>query len=255
MIKIHRAILIILCGLFASTATAEEDWRHAIGTGFFALNLDGDLGLHTALGSVKADVDMDFDEIRELLESAFGFAGYSTNDQWTIKYQYAQLELEDSTSGALPSGIPASATLTFKASSGNLAAIYNISNMDGHRWGILGGVRYVDHEFDGRVTVGGTTVTRNLTEDWTDAVVGLTHSYKISNETAWNTQLDAGFGGSDGTYHVNTGIAWKFADSWSTNFYGDYIQHDYENGARGDADWYLYDLAEFGVGIGISYHF
>lgn len=255
MIKLREAMLIMMCVLIAGAATAEEGWQHAIGTGFYALNVDGDLGLHTALGSVKADASMDFDEVKELLESAFGFGGYSAKGKWSIQYQYAKLELEDGISGTLPNGTAASVSLTFTSSGGDVAAIYNFANSGNHHWGVLGGVRYTEHEFEGRVTVGATTVTRNLTEDWTDALVGLTHHYKISNETSWNSRFDVGFGDSEGTYHVNSGIAWKFADSWSANFYGNYIKHDYENGTRGDAGWYLYDAAEYGVGIGILYHF
>jgi hypothetical protein len=66
---------------------------------------------------------------------------------------------------------------------------------------------------------------------------------------------NVGFGGSNGTYHVNTGLAWKFAQSWPATLYGDYIKHDYENSSPGSSSWYLYDAAEYGLGVNIMYHF
>jgi hypothetical protein len=92
-------------------------------------------------------------------------------------------------------------------------------------------------------------------DDWTDVLVGLTHSTPPSSTLTWRNRFDVGFGGSEGTYHFNTGLDWKFAQSWSANFFGDYIQHDYENSSPGSADWYVYDVAEYGLGVNVMYHF
>ena len=58
---------------------------------------------------------------------------------------------------------------------------------------------------------------------------------------------------ADLTYFFSTGYDWKFADHWSTRFYGRLLSIDYEEGDEGDSDWYLYDADEFGVGAAILY--
>ncbi len=246
-----KSTMIILGMIFSTSLLAEGGWKHGIGTGFYTLNIDGDLGLNTALGAVKADASMDFDEVREVLESALGLGGYSAGGPWVIQYSYGQMELEDGISGTIPPAIPASATLTFTAASGELSAIYKLSKA----WGVLFGARYTKHEYDAEVTVGASTVARNLSESWTDGLLGLTHAHPISKTWIWNTRADVSFGDSDGGFFVDTGATWHFADSWSAKFYGSYLKHNYENGTRGDADWYLYDAAEFGVGANIIFRY
>ena len=255
MMKVITAILLASSAMSTTFANADTGWKYGIGTGVFGLNIDGDLGFGTALGPAKFDVDMSSSDLQEFLETAYGFGGYASNGQWTILYKYAFLELQDDEKGNLPTGTPVSGDITFTAKGGELAAVYNIMNSGDQQLGALFGVRYTDHDINARVAVGASTAKRSLGEDWTDAIVGLTYAMSLTKTLMWNNRIDVGYGGSDGTYHFNTGVTWKFADSWSTNVYVDYLKHDFEENDRGDADWYLYDAAEFGAGIGILFHF
>ena len=71
----------------------------------------------------------------------------------------------------------------------------------------------------------------------------------------WNNRITAGFGGSEGTYMGQTGITWIFYKGWSSTLYGNYTAVEFENGDEGDSDWYLYDIDEFGIGLGFLYNF
>ena len=78
----------------------------------------------------------------------------------------------------------------------------------------------------------------------------------LSDKWTWKSQANVGLGSdTEGTYFVNTALSWQFANSWSSTFSGRLLHYDFENGSRGDPDWYLYDADEYGLGINILYHF
>ena len=83
----------------------------------------------------------------------------------------------------------------------------------------------------------------------------MTLAVPLAEKWVWNNRVDAGFGGSEGTYSANTGVTWRFYKGWASTLYSKYTAIEFENGNRGDADWYLYDVDEFGVGLAVLYNF
>ena len=94
-----------------------------------------------------------------------------------------------------------------------------------------------------------------IDESWTDVYVGLQYTMIITSNIFWITKADIGGGGSESSTTFNTGVAWRFHEHWTTAFYGQYYSVEFENEDKADADWYLYDADEFGVGIGITFTF
>jgi len=254
--------LVVLCVLFVAVGygtVASAEWHFGIGTGLFRLNIDGDMGFDTNLrGPIELDVDLDPDDISDLMESAFGLAGYATDGKWMIQYSLGQLKLEDDPSTTLSGGASVSSDLGFDLINGELTIGYPLFASDRVTFGVHGGVRYTDHELDADITVvdgGGTTdLSKDIDEDWTDAVIGLSADVRLAEKWTWNNRVNAGFGGSEGTYMASTGISWRLFEHWSTTLYGKYMAVEYENGDKGDSDWYLYDVDEFGVGLSILFH-
>jgi hypothetical protein len=76
--------------------------------------------------------------------------------------------------------------------------------------------------------------------------------YAFSQKTIWSSRIDAG---SEGRVFIDTGVTWIFSENWATRLYASSKFFDYENGKQGDADWYMYDASESGVGLSISYLF
>jgi hypothetical protein len=246
---------LVFITVFTTQSVAQDEWRHGIGTGLFALNLDGDLGMHTnAFGPVQVEMDLDTSDISDYVKTAYGFGGFSAKGEWKFLYSLQYMELGDDVKGVTdPGGIAVKADATFTASGAEVAAVYNFAKTGKSAWGALGGIRYMKHEFESDVTIGASTFSRNFEHEWTDVIIGLTHDYLISKTMAWNTQIDAGFGESEGTASIKTGASWRLGDSWVTSFYGKYMANHLENGNKGDEDWYLYDVDEFGVGLGVVY--
>ncbi len=73
----------------------------------------------------------------------------------------------------------------------------------------------------------------------------------FAKKWSWDSLLNGGLGGSEGSYTFQTGIGWHFAKHWSASLYGKLAAVEYENGRPGDSDWYLYDVDEFGVGLSV----
>lgn len=78
--------------MLAPAALAEDDWKFGIGTGIFALNLDGDTGFDTVLGPVDLETDLDTSEIQDLLDSAVGLGGFASKGKWLLRFSAGQMK-------------------------------------------------------------------------------------------------------------------------------------------------------------------
>jgi hypothetical protein len=260
MNSIVKPALFIIAASFAGHAFAadsQDEWKFGIGTGISALSVKGDLGFNSLLinGPVQVSMDLSPNQVSNAMKTAFGFGGFAAKDEWKILYSFKYLELEGDANGTSPGGVPVSGKSNFKVSGATVAGVYQFAQTGQGLWGALGGLRYIKHKWSNSLTIGASTGANNFSHSWTDAVIGLTNNYYFNQEWSWNTQVDAGYGGSKGTYHGNTGPAWRFADSWVGSVTVDYTANNYENGNRGDADWYLYKGRETAYGVNVAYLF
>ncbi len=247
------AVTFVMLAVQDSRAAAADEWHFGIGTGLFAMNIDGDVGFHTASGPVTVSGELDNSEISDLMESAFGLGGFASKGKWKILYSAANLVLEGSGEGETPGGTPVAATLALDVTAAEASGIYNFAKTGKHHWGAQFGVRYLKHEYDFDLAIGSTPFSRDLDQDWTDAIVGIAHVYPFADKFAWSNLLNAGFGESEGTVFFRTSIEWHFAKSWNLSLYAQNTAQDFENEDPGHPDWYLYDVDEFGPGLGIAY--
>ena len=56
---------------------------------------------------------------------------------------------------------------------------------------------------------------------------------------------------------ISTGLGWRFAQHWALSFSLQQVTLEFENGEidTGDPDWYLHDMDEMTVGVGIAWLF
>ncbi len=235
---------------FGSAAQAE--WNHGIGTGIGTRSFDGDIGTNIDILNLPFtfDVELEPDDYVDVLESAFGLAGYSTDGNWVIQYSIGGFELEDSSAGAAGG----SATVNFEYFSTEVTVGYNLVKSQTMVFGVLGGFRYTDHDWDASGVVFGTQFYKSVDDDWVDALVGVTLNVPFADKWSWNNRLDAGFGGSEGTYNLSTGLGWRFHERWSTGFNIKYTAVEYEDSTEGAPDWDLYDVDELVVAANILFN-
>ena len=260
MKSLVKIAVLIFAGSMATHAFAAEGdsgWKYGIGTGISWLTVKGNLGFYSPLagGPVEADLDLTPSDINNAMKNAFGFGGFAAKDKWKILVQTKYMQLVGDVQGATPGGTPVYAASSFKVYGVFIGGVYEFARTGSAVWGALGGIRYTEHKWENTLSILGSTAANNFSHSWTDAVIGLTNSYYFNKEWSWNTQVDAAGGQSNGTFHGNTGIAWKFAKNWVTSLSADYVSNNYENGNKGSTDWYLYTANEFTTGVGIMYLF
>jgi hypothetical protein len=225
----------------APGAVAQDEWKFGIGTGFTSFGIDGDIGFPTPAGGVIFDVDLDNSDTSDLVDSGIGLGGFAAKGKWKILYAIGTVALEDQNAGL---------TAEWDRTQVELAGEYNFGRTGNHAWGVLFGVRMIDHEWD--FVTASTAV--NVEEDWTDALIGITHRVPINERWAWSNRLDGGFGDSEGSFLFRTAIHWKPAKRWAFNL--NIAQQSIEFGDPAEianADFYLYDVDEPAVGFGFLY--
>ena len=230
--------------LLALPASAAEDsWTFGIGTGLSSLSLDGEIGFATGAGGVIGDFDLDNSDTADMFESAFGFGGFANKGRYTIHFKYATLTLEDDNRDF---------DVEWDRYAGELALEYTLTQVGKNTFGVLGGVNYTKHDWDIKEKV--TQARVKPDDDWTDAVLGVTHRLAINDTWAWTNRVDYGFGDSEGTLNASTGLNWKPFESWMFNFGVGY--RDVEFGDKGDVDdndFYYYDTDETTINLGFLY--
>jgi hypothetical protein len=224
-------------------AMAADEWKFGIGTGFASFSLDGDIGFPLDMGGGTIfDVDLDNSDTADMLESGFGFGGYAAKGKWVIGYQLGTATLEDNDAGL---------KAEWDRTNVSASAGYNFAQAGNHHFGALFGFRYTEHEWNFATAMD----SASFEDDWTDAVVGVTHRVPINDKWAWSNLIDAGFGGSEGSFTVASTITWRPGEHWSFSFVVKQYSVEFgETGDIADADFYLYDVDEPSVGIGFLYN-
>jgi hypothetical protein len=239
------AATLTAAGLLLAPATfaAENEWTFGIGTGLNSLALDGDVGFATESGGVIEDMDLDNGDTADMFESAFGFASFANKGQWTVHLGYGTLTLEDDNSNF---------DAEWDRAEANLAVEYAFAKTGNHTWGVLGGVRMYDHDWEFQDKV--TREKLEPDEDWTDGVVGLTHRVPFGKNWSWANRAEYMFGDSEGGFTVQTGVNWQPFTHWVFN--GSLRYQDLEYGEENDIgknDFYYYDVEETTIGLGFMY--
>lgn len=236
-------LALVLPLFFGADAHAQDEWKHGIGTGFSSFGLDGDLGFPTAGGGVVFDVDLDNSETSDLFASGLGLTGFAAKGKWKILYSVGRVTLEDD-EGALQT--------EWDKDQVEVAGVYNFAKTGNHAWGVLFGARSIAHDW----TFTTATETVEIDESWTDGLIGVTHAVPFATKWSWTNRLDAGFGDSESSSNFTTALNVQTGEHWLFSF--NIRATSIEFGDKADiaqSDFYLYDIDETAVGIGVMYTF
>ena len=263
--KNARTVIVALALCLGGVSKLEAQtppWVFGFGTGFNFMTIDGTQGFNTSLfGPIEVDFDLDPDEILDLVETAFGFATFATNGTWMFKFSLFNIQLGDGGASTLENGDPFTADARFEILGSDLTVGYTVYRSPGRKFALRPhvGVRYTSQELGLDMTVtsatGTTTASPLVEESWTDFLVGTTVDISLVPRLGWSTVFDAGFGGSNGTYKVSTALAWRAWRRLSLSPNMSFTSEDYENGTKGDVDWYLYDAETITFGLNAMFTF
>lgn len=234
-----KKTILYFAAVLMSATVSQAEWKFGIGAGIGAFDIDGE----GTLGANSGDIEYDSGD----LESAFSLQGYAANGAWIFRSTVFSMEVEADQTPA--PGVTIS-DLNFKRLIWDLTAGYKL--IEGDAWTIttFAGIRSVTHEMTSPAL--GSTDFDNT---WTDIIVGSSAVYALAKKWFWSSGLEAGFGGSEGSFGANTGLTWRFGMHWSASAVLSWSSSEYEEGDAGDADFYQYDAKETKLGLGVVYHF
>lgn len=234
-------------GVLVDQGGRESGWVFGIGTGLSSFSLDGDLGLATSEGGVIGEIDLDNSDTRDLVDSGFGLAGVAMNGPWAILASIGTVELEDRDSFV---------DANWQRSKAELLVGYRFFEAGTSQFGVLGGMRNIAHEWDVRLRDPDLSDVRvpDVDEDWTDLVVGATHTMPIADRWLWSNRVDMGIGDTEESFYAATSVQWVPVPHWSFNASIRYTKLELgEASDIDDSDFYFYDVDEPSFGIGFLY--
>jgi len=234
-------------GLTPSLGGNEGEWTFGIGTGLSSFSLDGDIGFATSEGGFITDVDLDNSDTGDLIDSAFGLSGIAINGPWSITAAFGTVKLEDSDRAI---------KAEWERSKMELLVGYRFLEAGTSQFGVLGGVRSINHDWNIKLRdpdLSDVSV-RDVDEDWTDIVIGVTHAMPIAANWLWSNRVDFGFGDTEESYYLATAVHWMPIPHWSFNASIRYTKLELNNASDIDKkDFYYYDVDEPAFGIGFMY--
>lgn len=251
-ILLFVSVLFLLLQINSAQSQEVEDGQWQFQLAPYAW-LAGQEGTVSSLpGLPTADIDIDFwDDILGNINGAVFLIGEARKGRFGVfaDLAYTDIELEENTPGSYFSTI-SSQTKTWMAT---VSGFYRAVDRSRSYLDLLAGVRYWDIYSKLKLTTGALpqqSVTNN--ENWFDPVVGvkgLTY-FGSSNFFASGGFFLGGFGlGSDLMWDANVNLGYAWSTTFSATIGYRYLDVDY------DDDGYIYDVAQSGPTVGLSWRF
>jgi len=246
--------LILFMLIFCFSAHAEskrgDDWAFQLAPYAWLAGLDGKVA--TLPGLPPADVDVDFyDDILGNLNFAIMLAGEARKGRFGLimDVMYTDIEDKESTPGPYFSSI----TSRTKSWIVSAAGLYRLIERERAFLDAVAGMRYwsVDSELSLSAGLTGPRENSNK-EDWVDPIIGLKGLVPIGKSKFFlsGAFIIGGFGaGSDFMWDASANIGYQWTKSVATTVGYRYLDVDYDN------DGFLYDVAQSGITLGLSWRF
>ena len=262
MVRINQISFAVAMGLFlalpgpANSQEQASSWSFGIGTGLKRQNVDGEIGFTSSRGPETGDIDLAPDNFDDLMDSAAGFVLSASKDKIRINASFQQVRLLDESTTVIADPLPPLvSSFQQDISQADVSVNYRLAVKGRNVWGLQGGVRWTEHDYDVRIGIGSAQTLRTITESWMDAVVAVTYARVVNQKLVWASRLGAGAGDSESYWNFNTSLNWQTGSHWTTSLFIDYMKIDFENDSPGDPAWYKYKADEWGPGLGFLYTF
>jgi len=240
-----------------TTAAQTSGWQFEITPYLWAAGMKGDVQVGTL---PKISTDVSFSDVLDVLDIGLMGAFEARKDRWGLLFDaiYMKLSMDATASRTGPGPIGATATAnanlemkqTLLAAAATYRAVEGRSPVD-----VFGGLRYIkleaSAEINGSFFAQTGTVSRSGDVDWVDPYIGVRIQHPIADRWTLVGYGDiGGFGvGSDFTWQAIAGVNYDFSKSVSGKLGYRYLSVDY------DKDGFLYDMASYGVYLGVGIRF
>ena len=260
----HRFSILLFCSfLFFQTfsfsahadATSGDQWEFQLAPYAWLAGQNGKVA--TLPGLPPADIDIDFyDDILGNINFAGMLVGEARKGRYGLftDLVYTDIEMEDST----PLGIFYSSMISqTKSWMWSLAGLYRLVENQNQFLDVIGGFRY--WSVDSELSLKGAAFPAvfpdqsiSNSEDWFDPLIGLKGLSALGDSKFFVSGGLAlgGFGaGSDFFWDFNVNLGYQWTEGFSTTVGYRYVDVDYEK------DGFLYNVAQDGLTLGLSWRF
>jgi len=200
----------------AEGVAQTDDWEFAIELYLWGASIGGK-------SASSSDIDVDFDDILDSLESAFMGMGGAHKGKWFFGVDVIYLDTADNE--AIEPGVTASVDLTTWIITSLVG--YSLVDTGKSRLEILGGVRYLYMDADLRVDASGAHA-EDSGSNW-DAVIGTKGVLGLTEKWQLFGHLDIGTGDSDLTWQAMAGIGYEFNKWFHVNAAYRYLDWDFDD--------------------------
>jgi hypothetical protein len=230
--------------LFASSTAQAGEWKHEFAPYVWGAAMEGQSGI----GPVTVDVDVSFSDIVDNLETGFQGVYRGTKDRVSVTVDLVYMGLGATGNG--PEGY-VRGDVDMDQVALEVAGGYEVLE----RLVVFGALRYNDISME--IDTSGPLGTRSasLDEDWIDPVIGAHYTIPFADKWSFTLRGDiGGFGvGSDFAWQAIGSVRWQANDRLGVVGAYRYFEMDYENGSG--ADYFKYDMATSGPGVGVVFTF
>jgi len=242
--NIRHPTAILAMALFASSTAQAGEWKHEFAPYVWGAAMEGQSGI----GPVTVDVDVSFSDIVDNLETGFQGVYRGTKDRVSVTVDLVYMGLGATGNG--PEGY-VRGDVDMDQVALEVAGGYEVLE----RLVVFGALRYNDISME--IDTSGPLGTRSasLDEDWIDPVIGAHYTIPFADKWSFTLRGDiGGFGvGSDFAWQAIGSVRWQANERLGVVGAYRYFEMDYENGSG--ADYFKYDMATSGPGVGVVFTF
>ncbi|MCC7257996.1 MAG: hypothetical protein IT486_06460 [Gammaproteobacteria bacterium] len=248
--RILSAAFVLLVSMVCSgAAAADENWQHAATFYMIGASIDG----RASVGSVDADVDVNFGDILDNLEFGAMASYRGERGRWAVVADLIFMALEQEDSGLGPLG-----GTWIKVEGDQLITELDLSYALADRLDLYGGLRYWELDSELKIEGGGPlgqTLEASENENWIDPVVGLRYEWPLGANWTLVARGDiGGFGiGSDFTWHATAFAAWAMTEHANLLIGYRHLDVDYDDGTGSGR--FRWDVAQGGPAMGFAWRF
>ena len=256
--------VLAIVGVLSFSSMASAEWKHGIGPSATIFTVDGEVGFPSSYGVTNLKVKS---SIKDINDRMFGLVGYSTNDEWLIRYKVFSVSIESYEQGTRPAAAASTALATISGKAeldivnAEITAGYCFFDDYGFKSRFYFGARYVNHNGDFFIDGWDETaqaVTRtnsSMGGNWVTGVFGLSAEVPIIDNLKMTADADISTFGAKLGYGAGVNLEYCFLENKSVNLFMRYTSVDNDLGIKGGNNYYNYDVDEMSVGASFVFNF
>lgn len=243
-------IFLTLCHPVYGETASDNTWQFRLAPYAWLAGMDGTVA--TLPGLPPADIDMDFwDDIVKNVDGAIFLVGEARKGSFGVFMDIAYVDIEQD--GNTPGPYFSSVSVTTESWILSATGLYRFVDQPASSADLIAGIRYWSVDSTLKLRPGllpGREVSNK--EDWVDPLVGVKGFSSLGDSKFFiNGGLAiGGFGvGSDFMWDVSANLGYQWGEMFSTTIGYRYLDVDYED------DGFIYDVAQHGPVLGLSWRF